>query len=72
MTEAIIITAIIVGGIVALAGIVLHFGYKAWLIGQSQQAGDGAVQIQVAGDGDLEAIARRMTGKDQLNYLSAN
>lgn len=30
MTEAIIITATIVGGIVALAWIVLHFAFKAW------------------------------------------
>jgi hypothetical protein len=30
MTEAIVITSIIVGGLVAIAWIVLHFGYKAW------------------------------------------
>lgn len=30
MTEAIIITSIIVGGIVALAFVALHFGFKAW------------------------------------------
>jgi hypothetical protein len=30
MTEAIIITAIIVGGIVALAWLLLHFAFKAW------------------------------------------
>lgn len=33
MTEAIIITAIIVAGIVGLAWVLLHFGYKAWLRG---------------------------------------
>jgi multisubunit Na+/H+ antiporter MnhC subunit len=30
VTEAIIITAIIVGGIVALAWVFLHFAFKAW------------------------------------------
>ena len=30
MTEAIIITAIIVAGIVAAFGLALHFGFKAW------------------------------------------
>lgn len=30
MTEAITITAIIVAGLVSLAWLILHFGYKAW------------------------------------------
>ena len=30
MTEPIIITAIVVGGLVAAFWIALHFGYKAW------------------------------------------
>lgn len=35
--EAIIITAIIVGGIVGLAWVALHFGYKAWLEGRADE-----------------------------------
>jgi hypothetical protein len=55
VTEAIIITAIIVGGIVALAWILLHFAFKAWKVDQSQVASDGSIQIQVSGDLDPEA-----------------
>jgi len=36
--EAIIITAIIVAGVVGLAWVLLHFGYKAWLKGHEEEA----------------------------------
>lgn len=68
MTEAIIITTIIVGGLVALAWIVLHFAFKAWRT-QQQSAGDGSVQVQVAGD--FDAVAARKLA-DKYRHYSAN
>jgi hypothetical protein len=69
VTEAIIITVIIVGGIVALAWILLHFAFKAWKADQSQVASDGSVQIQVSGDLDLEAVHR---AANQRRYFDVN
>ena len=70
MTEAIIITAIIVGGLVAAVWIVLHFSFKAWRH-QRQIAGDGSVQVQVAGDFDPDVIVKRFPRRD-ADWLGAN
>lgn len=71
MTEAIIITAIIVGGVVALAWIVLHFSFKAWRQ-QRQAAGDGSVQVQVAGDfaNDLATWPLSEQQAERLRYFT--
>lgn len=67
MTEAIIITLIIVGGIVALAGIALHFGYKAWKYEkEAEKQADDELSASRAG------ASRRLLENELMRSLSAN
>ena len=73
--EAIIITAIIVGGIVGLAWVALHFGYKAWLKGREDETplthvtiGPDAFGNQLS-DEQLAHIARNLPRKAVVENL---
>jgi hypothetical protein len=70
MTEAIIITAIIVGGIVALAGLVLHVSYKAWKF--EREAEKQADDELAASLGPLVDARTAAINNEHLRYLSAN
>lgn len=77
MTEAIVITAIIVGGLVAAFGIVVFAGFKAWKFEKIDAASHavtvapGAVSIHVDAEHPA-AISKRILDREFRRYPSAS
>lgn len=82
MSEAIIITLVIVGGLVSLAWIALHFGYKAWSAQRADKvlaevesrfvpyAQPGSLDMNIHAPAGVDAAVIKRAAENHLAYAA--